>query len=142
MSQAKSVRAVIVCLLTPLASVGQELSEPYFETTPQARAFAGETWEASQTAQLQLPSKSGIGYLQLPDGRVLHVVEQDNLEACSDVPSTSAAEASSTASGGASSGSGGGDNGTNPAQNITTFIASNEFYELDGGNQIKLPVRQ
>jgi len=28
------------------------------------------------------------------------------------------------------------DNGTNPAQNITTFIASNEYYTLDGGNRI------
>lgn len=31
---------------------------------------------------------------------------------------------------------GGDDNGTNPAQNATTFIASNEYYTLSGGNRI------
>ena len=42
--------------------------------------------------------------------------------------------------GGASGGGGGGasqqDNGTNPAQNLTTFILTNEYYTLDGGNRI------
>jgi hypothetical protein len=35
-----------------------------------------------------------------------------------------------------SEGGGGGDNGTNPAQNATTFIVSNEYYTLEGGNRI------
>ncbi|MEZ6140821.1 MAG: hypothetical protein R3B84_09640 [Zavarzinella sp.] len=36
----------------------------------------------------------------------------------------------------ANQGNGGNDNGTNPAQNATTFILSNEYYYLQGGNQI------
>ncbi len=43
--------------------------------------------------------------------------------------------------GGSAAGSGGGggsqqDNGTNPAQNLTTFILSNEYYTFEGGNRI------
>lgn len=37
--------------------------------------------------------------------------------------------------GGEGGGASGG-NGTNPAENVTTFIVSNEFYQLNGGNQI------
>lgn len=96
---------------------------------------SGETWEPGNTAQLQLPSESALGFLQLPDGRLLHVIEADGLSQYSadlSGPSTS----STSASADAGNGDGQQDNGTNPAQNATTFTASNEFYELDGGNQI------
>jgi hypothetical protein len=38
--------------------------------------------------------------------------------------------------GGGDAGGGQQDNGTNPAQNTTTFIATNEYYTLDDGNRI------
>ena len=66
----------------------------------------------------------------MPDGRRFRIVEGDDV-AYAYSPPPAATSAGDGAANAAHQ-----DNGTNPAQNTTTCIVSNEYYELDGGNQI------
>lgn len=86
------------------------------------------------SASLDLPSDGAPGLLQLSDGRVFQILESSdypfaigsNIAAPQPAPQAASASGTTKQQG----------NGTNPAQNLTTCIVSNEYFELDGGNQI------
>ncbi|WP_145248391.1 hypothetical protein [Aeoliella mucimassa] len=100
-------------------ALGQELNE----------------WQSSPAAYLELPQQGMPGQLIMPDGTAYQLVEQPDVTYSLSSEAMGMTPSSAPASGGASD-SAKQDNGTNPAQNITTCIVSNEYYELDGGNQI------
>lgn len=103
--------------------------------SPATPLVDGEPSIAGQdSARLQLPKNGQPGYLQFPDGQVYRIFEDYSPPPAAPLVSIPAASPAPPASGGAESAHQ--DNGTNPAQNTTTFIASNEFYGLNGGNQI------
>lgn len=84
---------------------------------------------SAPTAEFFLPTGNEPGFLQFPDGQRFDVVPAGWAEPAH----APAAGAPGAAPAGGAAGQG---NGTNPAENITTFIVSNEYYELDGGNEI------
>jgi len=86
------------------------------------------------SAFLDLPSQGSPGLLQLSDGRTFHIVDESDFPYAigRDIAGPQPATPTPTDAGAGQQQ----DNGTNPAQNITTCIISNEYYELDGGNQI------
>lgn len=133
----------MIILLAASAARAQEFAA--FAPPPMEIAYADTGLpevtlsQPSNTAQLSLPSDSQPGFLQLPDGQTFRVVAGSGAPQA-DKSGTPAAGAATTGGATAAAAAGGAaaqqDNGTNPAQNTTTFIASNEFYELDGDNQI------
>ena len=137
-SRTANLLSVLLGLVAWSSSFGQQAAEPLFPVPEISESSEAASWDSSSVAQLQLPSASGIGYLQLPDGRRLRVMEENACDSLTQPNATEPATDAAAAGGSSSTASGtaGQDNGTNPAQNITTFIASNEFYELDGGNEI------
>lgn len=123
--------ALTLVVLTTSVTRGDEFA---FPSTDMPDPPYGDLAAPTDAAQLTLPSCGKPGYLQLPDGRTFSVVE--GLGSGYVMPAAIPSDVAASAAGGTGSGGGQTDNGTNPAQNITTFIASNEYYELDGGNQI------
>jgi hypothetical protein len=90
-------------------------------------------------AQLVLPQGSQPGYLLMPDGKRYSIVAGSSLASGSELQLSGSQPAAKSAAAGQSATareSAQADNGTNPAQNATTFIATNEYFELDGDNEI------
>lgn len=87
----------------------------------------------SRSGAVQVPTDNQTSYFESSNGRVLIFNDDQNGNAGSNNLTLETAQAAAGNGGGESDGGG---NGTNPAQNITTFIVSNEFYGLNGGNQI------
>lgn len=132
-----SFKPLILVLLWVGAANAQDFSEfppPSLATELENTVAPAMTLSlANDAAQLSLPSASQPGFLQLPDGQTFRVVDWSSNSMAGDMQSPTSAASPAAGDGG---GTAEADNGTNPAQNTTTFIASNEFYELDGDNQI------
>ena len=93
--------------------------------------YSAQPTEPTGPAQLVLPTESQPGFLQMPNGQLYRLHQGANT-----VPGAGADGASQATGTGAGGDAARQDNGTNPAQNTTTFILSNEYYTLDGGNRI------
>ncbi len=106
------------------------------EQEPHPAPFVESESASPEIARLQFPVGGQPGYLQLPGGQTYQLVTDQSIDASIDSFCSPQPDAGGSSAGGSAGEAGQQDNGTNPAQNTTTFIASNEFYGLRGGNQI------
>lgn len=150
----RALRTFCLLVLGLLAQSDAKAMDPFVEEwgaaayTPTVVETAERTMASpppmAGTMELTRPDGSEPGHLRTDDGRLFVVYEQEPEKEAKKSPKSSASAEAMGGQSGSQAGGGGqaggeegqADNGTNPAQNSRTVILSDEFYHLDGGNEI------